>query len=84
MSTAIPRCVGLGMALLLAFAGRGRLTAAPTGAPVVVAPIEQVDLAAAQSFVGTVYPARVSDVGSAVDGRVVRMPVEDGQRVAAG
>ncbi|MEI6241125.1 MAG: efflux RND transporter periplasmic adaptor subunit [Planctomycetia bacterium] len=50
----------------------------------VVAPVEQVELAAAQSFVGTVYPARVSDVGSAIDGRVVRMPVEDGQRVAAG
>jgi len=85
MSTAIPRCVGLGMVLLLAFAGRGRLAAAaPTGAPVVVAPVEQVELAAAQLFVGTVYPARVSDVGSAVDGRVVRVPVEDGQRVAAG
>jgi multidrug resistance efflux pump len=51
---------------------------------VVVAPVEQVELAAAQSFVGTVYPARVSDVGSAVDGRVVRMPVDNGQRVSAG
>jgi RND family efflux transporter MFP subunit len=32
--------------------------------------------------VGTVYPVRVSDVGSAVDGRVVKVPVLEGQRVA--
>lgn len=73
------------LGIALAFAISGDLSAAePTGAPVVVARVEQVELAAAQSFVGTVYPARISDVGSAVDGRVVRMPVEDGQRVAAG
>ncbi len=41
-------------------------------------------MAASQPFVGTVYPARVSDVGSAVDGRVVKLPIQDGQRVAAG
>lgn len=58
--------------------------ATPAGIPVVVAPVEKVDLAASQPFVGTVYPARVSDVGSAVDGRVVKLPIEDGQRVAAG
>jgi len=85
MSTAIPRCARLGVAIFLATAARGGLSAADSpGAPVVVAPVEQVELAGAQSFVGTVYPARVSDVGSAVDGRVVRMPVENGQRVSAG
>jgi len=45
--------------------------AIPAGIPVVVAPVEKADMAASQPFVGTVYPARVSDVGSAVDGRVV-------------
>jgi RND family efflux transporter MFP subunit len=85
MSTAIPWCARLGIAIFLATAARGGLSVADSpGAPVVVAPVEQVELAAAQSFVGTVYPARVSDVGSAVDGRVVRMPVENGQRVSAG
>ena len=52
--------------------------------PVVVAAAEQVELAASQSFVGTVFPARTSDVGSAVDGRLVSFPIVDGQHVAAG
>jgi RND family efflux transporter MFP subunit len=52
--------------------------------PVVVAAVEERQLAAGQSFVGTVYPARVSDVGSAVDGRLVRLPIVDGQRVEKG
>ena len=46
--------------------------------PVVVTPAEDRQLAAGQSFVGTVFPARVSDVGSAVDGRLVRLPILDG------
>jgi RND family efflux transporter MFP subunit len=73
----------LGLALLLT-ASALPAAADPAGAPVVVSRVEQAELAAAQSFVGTVYPARISDVGSAVDGRIVHMPVEDGQRVAAG
>ncbi|MFM8436457.1 MAG: efflux RND transporter periplasmic adaptor subunit [Planctomycetia bacterium] len=76
------------VALLLVALAAGSLPAAAAAGPVnpqvVVARVEEMDLAAARSFVGTVYPARVSDVGSAVDGRVVRLPVEDGQRVAAG
>jgi len=43
-----------------------------------------MELAAGQSFVGTVIPARTSDVGSAVDGRLVEFPIVDGQHVAAG
>lgn len=56
----------------------------PQTAPVVVARVEQQELALGQSFVGTVYPARVSDVGSAVDGRVAKLPIAEGQHVAAG
>lgn len=56
----------------------------PQSVPVVVARIERQELALGQSFVGTVYPARVSDVGSAVDGRVMKLPVLEGQHVAAG
>jgi HlyD family secretion protein len=52
--------------------------------PVVVARVREVELQAGQPFVGTVLPARTSDVGSAVDGRLVTLPIEDGQRVKAG
>lgn len=57
---------------------------AGTAAPVEVAAVRQVDLATGQSFVGTAYPARSSDIGSAVDGRVVELPVREGQAVDAG
>ena len=57
---------------------------AETAAPVEVAAVRRVDLATGQSFVGTVYPARSSDIGSAVDGRVVELPVREGQAVDAG
>ncbi len=40
-------------------------------------------MATGQSFVGTVFPARVSDVGSAVDGRLVKLCVLEGEHVEA-
>jgi RND family efflux transporter MFP subunit len=52
--------------------------------PVVVARVALAEQAAGQSFVGTVMPARISDVGSAVDGRIVELPIVDGQRVKEG
>lgn len=52
--------------------------------PVVVARVTMAEQAAGQSFVGTVMPARISDVGSAVDGRIIELPIVDGQRVTAG
>jgi len=51
--------------------------------PVAVARVERRELATGQSFVGTVYPARVSDVGSAVDGRIVKFPALEGDHIAA-
>ena len=50
--------------------------------PVVVGRVATMELAAGQAFVGTVLPARTSDVGSAVDGRLVDFPIVDGQHVA--
>lgn len=35
-----------------------------------VAKVQQRDVAAGQTFVGTVHPLKISSVGSAVDGRV--------------
>lgn len=52
--------------------------------PVVVAAAATMPVAAGQAFVGTVVPARTSDVGSAVDGRLVELPIVDGQHVQAG
>jgi RND family efflux transporter MFP subunit len=64
-------------------AGPGEDGGAPP-LPVRVAAVERREVASGQSFVGTVYPRRVSDVGSAVDGRVVQFQVDDGQPVKAG
>jgi HlyD family secretion protein len=52
--------------------------------PVVAGRVATMELAAGQAFVGTVLPARTSDVGSAVDGRLVEFPIVDGQHVAEG
>ena len=52
--------------------------------PVVVAMVSRMELSRGQPFVGTVYPFRESDVGSAVDGRLVSLPIEDGQAVRKG
>jgi len=73
----------LGIALLGSGVICTTASAQETLAPVEVAHARKVDLATGQSFVGTVFPARTSDVGSAVDGRVVALPVRDGQAVAA-
>jgi RND family efflux transporter MFP subunit len=51
--------------------------------PVVASVAVTMPTAAGQAFVGTVLPARTSDVGSAVDGRLVELPIVDGQHVRA-
>lgn len=57
---------------------------AQASVPVVVGRVATMELATGQAFVGTVLPARTSDVGSAVDGRIVELPIVDGQHVAEG
>jgi HlyD family secretion protein len=52
--------------------------------PVVASVAVTMPTAAGQAFVGTVLPARTSDVGSAVDGRLVELPIVEGQHVRAG
>ncbi len=47
----------------------------------VAAVVTTMRAATAQPFVGTVLPARTSDVGSAVDGRLIDLPIVDGQQV---
>jgi RND family efflux transporter MFP subunit len=52
--------------------------------PVAVAPVVERQVAAGQTFVGTVRPSRTSAVGSAVDGRVEEFLVNEGDRVTKG
>ena len=49
-----------------------------------VAPVQQQAVAAGQEFVGTVFPTRTAVIGSAVDGRVIEFPINEGDRVEAG
>jgi HlyD family secretion protein len=51
--------------------------------PIVAAPVIEQSVAATQTFVGTVMPLRVATIGSAVGGRVIERPVEEGDRVEA-
>jgi RND family efflux transporter MFP subunit len=53
-------------------------------APVVVSPAVYEEIAAGETFVGTLLPIRQATIGSAVDGRVVELNVEAGEPVQAG
>ncbi|WP_197527191.1 efflux RND transporter periplasmic adaptor subunit [Pirellulimonas nuda] len=53
-------------------------------APVVAAKVAERTVTAAQTFVGTVMPSKLATIGSAVSGRVIEFPVEEGDRVESG
>ncbi len=56
----------------------------PPPASVVVAKVVSKEFGESHSFVGSIIPARTSDVGSAVDGRVTEYPIFLGKRVKEG
>jgi RND family efflux transporter MFP subunit len=56
----------------------------PAPTPVVVAEAVEREVAAGREFPGTVEPSRRSVVGSAVDGRVLKFPVNSGDWVEEG
>lgn len=71
--------------LLAAPRGAGPVLAQQRPVLVRVAPVvERRDVEAGQAFVGTVRPLRHSSVGSAVDGRVIEFPVNQGDWVEEG
>ncbi|HEY3391334.1 MAG TPA: efflux RND transporter periplasmic adaptor subunit [Lacipirellulaceae bacterium] len=58
----------------------------PGAAPALVAvsPVVEREIMASQPFVGTVMPLMKATVGSAVDGRVIEFPLNEGDRVEQG
>ena len=56
----------------------------PSAALVAVSPVIEREVAAAQTFVGTVMPLKKAIIGSAVDGRVTEFPLNEGDRVEQG
>jgi RND family efflux transporter MFP subunit len=56
----------------------------PQVAPVVVSPIVQREVATGKTFVGTIVPFKKAIIGTAVDGRVIEILFDEGDRVQAG
>jgi HlyD family secretion protein len=57
---------------------------APGPAPIVAGVVQQHSYGDSRTFIGTVQPVKRAVVGSAVDGRVVECPIEEGDRVEEG
>lgn len=67
---------------LLASIAVTSLAQGPPASVVVVAPVVEKEVTVGQAFVGTVMPSRMATIGSAVDGRVIEFPLNEGDRVA--
>jgi multidrug efflux pump subunit AcrA (membrane-fusion protein) len=79
-----PFAATLILALLLAQWAPAGASAQRGPAPIEVAPVVEANVAPTQSFVGAVRPLRTSMVGSAVAGRVIEFPVNEGDEVEQG
>ncbi len=76
--------IRLALGLLAMFVATANACAQPGPAAVVVAPVVEREFREGQTFVGSIIPVRTSDVGSAVDGRVIEYPIFLGKRVKEG
>ena len=72
------------MAVLLAVPALAQNSGGPPPSPVVTAKVTCGDMAPHIEFIGTVYFTETSNVAAEVEGKVVSLDVEDGQRVAKG
>jgi RND family efflux transporter MFP subunit len=70
--------------VLSAFGAKVASAQGPPVALVAVSPVVEKELSASQAFVGTVMPLKKAIVGSAVDGRVIEFPLNEGDRVERG
>lgn len=81
------RRIAVTAALFLILSGNAFAQGPPGGqappSPIVAAPVVEQTVSATQTFVGTVMPLRLATVGSAVSGRVIELPLEEGDRVEA-
>lgn len=68
--------------MLVAFVVPEALAQGPRAPLVVVAPVIEREVTVGQAFVGTVMPSKKATIGSAVDGRVIEFPLNEGDRVA--
>jgi RND family efflux transporter MFP subunit len=85
MFTIVRRAFRAVPVVLAALVAHDNARAQPPGTPaVVVSPVIEREIAAGQTFVGTVMPLKTAVVGSAVDGRVMEYPLNAGDRVEAG
>jgi multidrug efflux pump subunit AcrA (membrane-fusion protein) len=77
------RALGLILVFTMVVAGDAAAQGPPMGPPppVVVATVIEREIVPSQAYVGTVQATRRSIIGSAVDGRVERMLVEEGDWV---
>lgn len=73
-----------GILVLVAGAGGALAQGPPPASLVVVAPVVEKEVTVGQAFVGTVMPSKKATVGSAVDGRVIEFPLNEGDRVEKG
>ncbi|QEG37340.1 efflux RND transporter periplasmic adaptor subunit [Bythopirellula goksoeyrii] len=82
-----PWLSSIALALCLVGLGQPATAQPPGGEPppsiIVAAPVVEQSVAAEQTFVGTVTPRRIATIGSAVSGRVVEVPFEEGDRIEA-
>jgi RND family efflux transporter MFP subunit len=67
--------------LMLLLVSRLAISQPPRAAIVVVSPVVEREVAVGQPFVGTVMPSKKAIIGSAVDGRVIEYPLDEGDRV---
>ena len=74
----------LGCVSLLTLVSGPEVFAQNRVAPVIVSSVIKKPVATGQTFVGTAMPLKKSAVGTAVDGRVIDYPINEGDRVKKG
>jgi HlyD family secretion protein len=74
----------VGLLAVLALFATALPVAAQRPETVFISPVIEREVQAGQSFVGSVRPAKSSTIGSAVDGRVEKFPVNEGDFVKEG
>jgi len=82
------RCIKFSILLVVStatsIASQSSPAQGPPAALVAVSPVIEREVTASQTVVGTVMPLRIATIGSAVDGRVIEFPLNEGDRIERG